>query len=325
MSVKHLVLQSLEQNREVDISGEQLAGKLNVSRAAVWKAINQLKKDGYQISAATNKGYRLSARTDLLSAEGIVPYLSERSRGIRIDTHKTLPSTNQAAKRLAVDGAAHGTVVLSEEQTMGRGRMGRSFFSPAQSGIYMSIILCPQISTSDSVRITTAAAVAVCRAIEAITGIRAQIKWVNDIYYNDRKLCGILTEAVTSFESGLVESIILGVGLNFSTAPEVFPPELREIAGSLFATQSQTIVRNRLVGEIINQLLTVCEEINAPTFLEEYRARSLVLGKKILVCDSSGKREATALDISENGGLVIQNSHGELETLHSGEITIRRI
>ena len=325
MSVKKSVLQALEENRETTISGEQLAKKLNVSRSSVWKAIKSLKEEGYSIDATTNKGYRLETGSDVISFEGIRQWLGPQNQEIIIEAYKTIGSTNQVAKKMALDGAIQGTVIISEEQTQGRGRLGRSFYSPAESGIYMSLILRPNVYATEAVLVTTAASVGVCRAIKKVANKDLQIKWVNDIYLDDKKICGILTEAVTNFETGLVECVIIGIGLNFRLPENNFPEDLKEIAGSLFEEKPDILTRNRLAGEIINAVLELCEDLENRDFLEEYKKRSMVLGHKIKVHQQNNWSFARAVDISEDGGLIIENEAGELETLNSGEITIRKM
>ncbi|MGV8906786.1 MAG: biotin--[acetyl-CoA-carboxylase] ligase [Acetobacterium sp.] len=325
MSVKQLVLQALEENRETTVSGEQLAQKLNISRSSVWKAIKSLEKEGYTISATTNKGYRLEVGSDVISFEGIRPWLSPKNQEISIKAYKTIGSTNQAAKKMAIDGAVQGTVIISEEQTQGRGRLGRSFYSPADSGIYMSLILRPNVYASEAVLVTTAASVGVCRAIKNVTDKDLQIKWVNDIYLDDKKICGILTEAVTNFETGLVECVIIGIGLNFRLPENNFPEDLKEIVGSLFKEKPDSLTRNHLAAEIINEVLELCENLENRDFLNDYKKHSMVLGHKIKVHKQNEWSFARAIDISDNGGLIIENETGELETLNSGEITIRRM
>lgn len=326
MGAKHEVLKALEQHRGQTISGEKLADKLNISRNAVWKAIQQLRKEGYEISAATNKGYSLSDDNDWLSSEGIGLYLQKSD--LQIYTHKTMESTNITAKKLALEGAKHGTVILSEEQTRGRGRRGRSFFSPTNSGIYMSIILRPQTTVENSLLITVAASVAVARAIEAITGIYAQIKWVNDIFVKEKKVCGILTEAVTDFESGGIEYVVVGIGLNFTTKQSAFPPEISELAGSLFEENSKGVSRNHLVAEIINNLLALVDRLTDREFMAEYKSRSLLLQKDIQIVENGRSTDgrstnARVLDIDENGFLVVKYPDGTIAKLNSGEV--RRI
>ncbi len=335
MSTKGNVLKALEENKGTTVSGEELATLLNRSRAAIWKAIQELRKEGYHIDAITNKGYCLSQDSDMLSVEGILPYLSDSTAADRIHVFKQLESTNLTAKRMALDGASAETVVIAEEQTKGKGRMGRSFYSPSGSGIYMSFILAPRFDTAKSVLITTAASVAVCKAIEKVTGISCQIKWVNDVYMNDKKICGILTEAVTDFESGRIHYIVLGIGINYSTSRTAFPKELSGIAGSLYegATEDH-ISRNRLIAEIINQVFAVNERLESREFISEYKARSFVLGKEIRIIPTIGPDAernfdegipATVMDIDGDGGLVVKYQDGTVSTLNSGEISIRTV
>ena len=331
MSTKNHVLKILEEQKGETVSGEQLANQLQVSRAAVWKAIQELRKEGYTIDAITNRGYSLSPVSDVLSAQGILPYLKHPEIGDHIQVFKTLESTNQTAKRLALDGAEPGSVVIAEKQTKGRGRRGRSFFSPSDSGIYLSMILQPRFDISKSVLITTAASVAVCKAIEKVCGIQCQIKWVNDIYYHKKKICGILTEAVTDFESGHIEYIVLGIGVNYSTTTQAFPQELKQTAGSLYESGiTGEISRNRLIAEIINQVLELNENLESRSFLPDYKARSFVLGQEIRVFQTAASLSdpesaplADAIDIDADGGLVVRYRDGSVETLNSGEISIR--
>lgn len=323
MSVKSEILNILETNKGKSISGQELADMLHVSRTAVWKSINMLKQEGYIIDSASNKGYSLSSDSDVLSEEAMRLYLRNDYKSVPIYVYKTLPSTNTRAKEEAINNGVHGTVIASEEQTGGRGRFGRDFFSPAGTGIYMSIILKPKLEISDSVLITTAAAVAVCRALEKFSDKKAQIKWVNDIFMDGKKVCGILTEAVTDFESGTVESIIAGIGINVKTREEDFPHELKAKATSVFSGEEGFALRNRLAAEIINNILSSCENLDKKEFLKEYKDRSLILGKQITYTKNSQLYEAQAKDIDSSGGLVIETSDGRTEILHSGEVSIK--
>lgn len=322
MSVKNEVLHILEQYKGENISGQELAKKLGVSRTAVWKAINTLKEEGYFISGVSNKGYSLSLSSDLLSAEGIRAFLNNEYKNISITVHKSIGSTNTEAKLLSMSNPQHGTVILSEEQTQGRGRMGRDFYSPAESGIYMSIILKPKLNIADSVLITTAVAVAVCISIDKFTNQETKIKWVNDIYVNDKKVCGILTEAVTDVESGTINNVIVGIGLNVKTA--FFPNGLNEIAGSIFKSNEDSFVRNQLSAEIINNILTICNKLEDKSFLELYKDRSMIIGEKIRYLKNNQWFEGFAQDIDEYGGLVVFHDDGHKEVLHSGEISVRK-
>ncbi len=319
MSIKSRILEVLEKNRSQAISGQELADHLSVSRAAVWKAIQSLKEEGYQIEATTNKGYQLLDNNDILSGEGIKAFLLPEYRNNSIIVYKKIDSTNLQGKKTAATGVENGTVILAEEQTEGRGRLGRSFFSPADTGIYMSIILKPQKSLNDFLLITVAAAVGVCRVIKKLTNKEPKIKWVNDIFLDNKKVCGILTEAVSNFEIGMVESVILGIGLNVKTDENQFPEELRKIAGSLFP---EGITRNQIAAEIINEIMNLSENLEDQSLIEEYKEYSLVLGKIISYNKNGNLYSAKAIDINNQGNLVVENEQGEVSIIQSGEVTI---
>ena len=320
MGLKQEILKLLEENREQYLSGQEIANRLSFSRTAVWKSIKALKEDGYEIDAISNKGYRLDTTCDLLSAEGIRCYLSSDYHNVPIEVHQQIDSTNTEAKKQAMNGAPHGTVILAEEQTAGRGRLGRTFYSPKGTGIYMSMVLRPNLHLSQSIHVTTSVAVAICQVIERLTNQKPQIKWVNDIYLNQQKICGILTEAVTDFESGNVEYLILGIGLNVHTKD--FPVELQSIAGSL---NPEAVTRNEICAHLLNEILPLCEDFSHPFLLDEYKSRSNVLGKWITFMQNQQRYEALAEDIDAQGGLKVRLKSGEQMTLNSGEISIRWI
>lgn len=317
MSLRSDILKELEANRGIDISGQYLAEMFQVSRNAVWKTVNMLKRDGYEILSSSNKGYRLAEKSDILSPEGIMGYLPECCKDLRIFSYKEIDSTNDEAKRLISSGLDCAGLIVAESQTAGKGRLGRTFYSPKQTGIYMSIAIHPKIDIFDAVSITTAASVAVIRAIEALTDAKPMIKWVNDIYLDSKKLCGILTEAVTNIESGITQSIVIGIGINISTAN--FPAELEGIAVSLYP---EGITRNRLIAGIAKELLDISRDLRDRSYIEEYRAHSLVLGKNITYNKNGESYRAKAVAIDDTGGLVVENDCGITETLHSGEISI---
>lgn len=318
MGLKQEILQLLEENRDCYLSGQEIANRLSFSRTAVWKAINALKTEGYHIHAVSNKGYRLDTSCDLLSVEGIRCYLSPEHQHLPIEVFQQIGSTNTEAKQQAMNGAPHGTVILAEEQTQGRGRLGRSFYSPKRTGIYMSIILRPNLHLSQAIQVTTTTAVAVCRVIENLTTQKPQIKWVNDIYLGKQKICGILTEAITDFESGQVEFIIVGIGLNVHTID--FPVELQSIAGSL---NPEAVTRNQICAHLLDELLPLCETMDATYLLDEYKSKSNVLGKWVTFTKNKDLYEAYAEDIDEQGGLKVRLKNGDSMILNSGEISIR--
>lgn len=323
--LKSKVLKVLEENKGKTVSGAEMAKTLNLSRTSIWKAINSLRDDGYTINAVTNKGYSLADNTDLISKEGISLYLNKDFSNVDIYIYKTTSSTNEVAKKLALSGAKHGTVVISEEQTQGKGRMGRSFYSPANTGIYMSIILRPTLTAMDSVLITTSSSVAICDAIHKVTGIECQIKWINDIYINNKKIGGILTEASTNFESGTIDYLILGIGINFNNPKDNFPDDLKEIADSLYKGNSNGINRNMLCAEILNNILSIIPKIKDYDFISEYKKRSIILNQEILYISGGIYSKGKAIDINNDGSLVIKHDDGSIKILNSGEISIRRL
>lgn len=324
MSVRSDVLRTLEERRGSFFSGEQLAEQLGVSRAAVWKAIKQLEKEGYAIEAVPNKGYCLGKHADVMSEEGIRAYLPENLQTLQIEVYKETTSTNVLAKQDAINGKSEGRLYVAEQQTAGKGRRGRSFVSVPGGNICMSLLLRPGIGAEDAVFITTAVCVAVHRAIRIVTGIITDIKWVNDLYYQGKKVCGILTEAVTDCETGLVDCVIPGIGINFNIAPEQFPEELREIAGSLFDGMNRyNVTRNQLTAEIVTQIYMVLDDLKERKFLQEYKEHSMLLGKKIWILTNEGKEEATAIDVDESGGLVVRLADDSVKTLNTGEVSVR--
>ena len=325
MSTKNRILELLEQQRGESISGEHLAGILSISRNAVWKAVKELQKEGYNIVAVTNKGYCLSEQNDIISIPGIKPFLSEKSQPYanKIQVYKSLESTNKTAKEMAVAGAEHGTVIISDCQTMGRGRYSRNFFSPAGGGLYMSIVLRPEVLHFENpTSVTAFAAVSVCEAIESISKKTPKIKWVNDIFIDRKKVCGILTEAVTDFESGGLEWIVLGIGINVYIRAEDFPGDLQSLATSIYSEERMPGVRNKLSAEIINRILGFETSPSETEIFEKYKKRLMMLGKEITVNQNRMEYKATAIDVDSVGHLIVKNENGEIITLSTGEIRI---
>lgn len=323
MSVKKEVLTLLEANRYRDLSGQDIAELLGVTRAAVWKAVKALKDEGYVIGAANNRGYRLLENSDVLSAEGISLGLEERYRTREIVVYKCIDSTNMEVKRRALEGAKEGLVVLAEEQTAGRGRRGRSFASPAGTGIYMSFLFRPTPEqSSDVVLITTAASVAVCRAVRNVLHEEPSIKWVNDVYFRDKKICGILTEAVSDFESGRIDTVVVGIGINYREPQGGFPEEVRDIAGAV-CEGDNTVPRNTLVAAVINELFSLYDSLADKAYMADYRRWSNVIGRKVKFTSGNDWAYGTAKDIDEDGGLVIEMEDGSERVLRTGEITLR--
>lgn len=323
LSIKQQVLSILEENKGENLSGASIAKDLSVSRNAVWKAIKSLQSEGYDIKAVTNKGYCLSSFNDILSKQSIHPYLRDNVKKLRIEVHKSIGSTNTMLKELAISGEAEGKVIIAEEQTEGRGRFGRSFYSPAKTGIYMSILLRPKMTAEDSLFITTSAAVAVARAIEKISDCEAEIKWVNDVYCNGKKVCGILTEAAVDFEGGELEYAVVGIGINILKPIEDFPSELKDIATSILDIERYSPnIRSQLIAEILNNFFEYYDSSKEKEFLEEYRKRSFLLGKEIMIISRGKQERAVAMDIDDRGQMVVKLPDGKIKTLFSGEVRV---
>ena len=311
MSTKNDVLSLLIERADEYLSGQELAEITGVSRAAVWKAIKALQSEGFSISASTNRGYRLDSKNDILNTD----ILQSKLKNLEVIYYPSIDSTNTQAKRLINEGKNNSFLVVANEQTNGRGRQGKSFYSPALTGIYMSYVFHPMKAFESTVSSTTAAAVAVCRAIEALTDKRPEIKWVNDVYLSGRKICGILCEAISDFETGIVSSVIIGIGMNIKT--ETFPDYV-ENASSL----NSDIKRADIIAEIAHQLTKVVSS-DYKDYIEYYRTHSFIIGKNILFIENGTVTNARALEIDPAGGLVVELENKEIKTLRSGEISIR--
>lgn len=260
-----------------------------------------------------------------LNAEKIKKLLKNNYKDSEILIYKLIDSTNIEAKKLCKSNLSKETIIIANEQTLGKGRLCRKFFSPKDTGIYMSIILKTNTSISNAILITTATSVAVCRAIKKVCNLDMEIKWVNDIFFNNKKVCGILTEATPNLKNGNIENIIIGIGLNFNTKQEDFPDELKEISGSLYNINNPNTTRNELIAKIINEVLDIYKDLNNDEILLEYKELSLVINKPIKFSRNNEWINAKALDIDSNGGLIVKTNDGKIETLNSGEISIRKL
>lgn len=321
MAVKDELIKLFEQNRGRYLSGAEIAEQLGCTRGAVWKAVKCLQNEGYCISAVTNRGYCLESG-DVLSAAGIERYLGSDS-GIALTVFKETDSTNDRLRELALQGAPEGTVVIAGMQTGGKGRLGRSFFSPSDTGLYMSILLRPDMTAADAVRITTAAAVAVAEAAEEVSGRKADIKWVNDVYMDGLKICGILTEASFNPESGGLEYAVVGIGINVYEPDGGFPQELKGIAGAVLDEHGEDH-RSRMAALVISGFMRYYRELAQNTFLDSYRRRLIWKNEKINLISGNVMTPATLIDVDEGCRLIAELENGERRTVSSGEISIRK-
>jgi BirA family biotin operon repressor/biotin-[acetyl-CoA-carboxylase] ligase len=324
MDLQSQVLDELETNKGNSVSGEELATRLYVSRNAIWKAVRALKEKGYQIKAVTNKGYCLSENNRLISAPGIRKHLKETLGWLRFEVRDTVTSTNTILKQMAEQGEHEGKVLIANQQTVGRGRLGRSFYSPSQTGVYMSALLRPQLNAADSLLITTAAAVAVAHAVQTVAGREARIKWVNDIFVDGRKAAGILTEASLDFETGGLSYVVLGIGINVSRPNEDCPEELKSIVSSLFGEEEQSAeIKSRLIAEVWNQFFTYYPRLTDRAFMEEYRRLSFVIGQEVEVVSGVSRERARVVDINNDAQLIVRLVDGTQKQVSSGEVSIR--
>lgn len=312
------------------LSGEDLSGRLRCSRTAVWKGIESLRRAGYGIDSATNRGYRLVFCPDVYTPEEIGAGLETETVGRQVYCYDSIDSTNEEAKRRALLGAPDGSLFIAERQTGGKGRLGRGWLSPAGAGIWFSVLLRPATLPGGGRLLPQAAAVtllageAVCEAVRAKTGCAVSVKWPNDVLAGSRKVCGILTEMSTEIER--VEFVVVGIGINVNN--ESFPEELEKKASSLRMETGKTVRRIPLLQEILRRLELTLKENAAsltPGFLERYRAGCATLGRRVSFQREGLRVSGTAEDISAEGELIVRMDGGGAETVRSGEVTVQGI
>lgn len=320
MSTDETVLRELSSTAE-PISGQELAERLHISRNSVWKAVKKLRESGYKIDAVTNRGYTLVSFGDALTAAGIKSRLPKSYRDIPIEVRAEVDSTNNVLKAIGEQNLAEEMVLIALSQTAGKGRLGRSFYSPADSGLYLSFLLRPKYSADEAVNITVMAAVAVSTAIEEISGQTAQIKWVNDIYVAGKKVCGILTEAAMDFESKGLNYAVLGIGVNIREPDGGFGPELEEIAGGIFQKEAPEECRARLAEKIIENFMDLYKG-NDKDYIKLYREKSFLTGKRIVFHQGSIEERGTVLGIDGQARLLVRLDNNEDRAYSSGEIVL---
>lgn len=313
--LKDDIIRILEENRGKPVSGQEIADTYNVSRNAVWKAINSLKESGYNIISGRNSGYYIDDNTDVISEQGIRHYLSEDNKELKIRKYNQIDSTNNEAKRLIISEDIDRMLLVANEQTAGRGRMGRAFYSPGDTGIYMSLIYKVPGGVKAPMLITMAAAVAVARTIEKFSDNRPSIKWVNDIYLGEKKVCGILTEAVTDLETGMAEKVVVGIGINVKTKD--FPDELKKKADSLGIDK---VSRNELIAGVTDELIKLYGEFNSESFMKEYIDHNNVVGRKIKYERNEDTLVGTVEEICMDGSLNVKAEDGIITNIFTGEI-----
>ncbi|MBR3629078.1 MAG: biotin--[Oscillospiraceae bacterium] len=315
MQLKEQILHELLHAGGEYRSGAALAKAFGCSRTAVWKSIEQLKSDGCEISASTNRGYRLVRVPDLL----IPSYLKSLLEGCQTDWQPqyipVIDSTNNRLKELAAAGAPAGTVILSDEQTGGKGRLGKHFHSP-KGGLYFSLLLRPDLPVSDMMSVTACTASAVHQALSSF-GIKSQIKWVNDLFIGGRKICGILSEGAFNAELLSMDYLIIGIGINLIPDPDL-PEELRSIVTDICSETGIRLQRSELAAAILRHLEQYIADLPQHTYLPVYKANSCTLGHHVEFTVNGTQRTALAVDFTEDAALVVEYADGTQETIRSG-------
>jgi len=326
MTTKDHLLLYLKENQGHWVSGELISNNLSVSRAAIWKHIHKLKEDGYIIESAPKKGYLLSESSDPITADEIRKGLSTKIFGKKNITYlKETDSTNTRAKELAAQGAPEGTLVIAEKQTKGRGRRGRSWFSPPGDGIYFSLILRPIISPSETPKITLMTAVVLAETLISLMKLKLRIKWPNDILVNGKKLAGILTEISTDMDA--VNYIIVGLGLNVNAQLEDLPKEIRKTATSILIETGKQFPRVKLIQHYLKLYEIFYDMFKNNDFepiMNRWRELADIIGRQIKV-DVIGKTHIGKVeDVDNDGVLILKDDQGRLQRIFSGDVTLAR-
>lgn len=307
------------------VSGQELCDKLGVSRTAVWKVIGSLKEEGYEIDAVSRKGYRLLSSPDVVSESEVASRISDGVFGQRVVSYEITDSTNTRAKQLAEEGAVHGTLVVANMQTAGKGRRGRSWQQEEGSVIAMSLLLRPTFSPDKASMLTLLAAHSVAGAIEAVTGLPAAIKWPNDIVINRKKTVGILTEMSLGVEQAAIDYIVIGIGINVNNT--TFPEEIRDMATSLYLEKGERVSRSALIAESMRRLeadyeaFLKTEDLSA--ILPDYNAHLISMNKEVRVLDPKGEYTGISRGMDAQGELLVERADGEIIKVYAGEVSVR--
>ena len=320
---------TLLRNSKDYVSGQQLCDQFGVSRTAVWKVINQLKEEGYEIESVPRKGYRLvETPKDILSKSEIASRLHTKWAGRKLYYLESTGSTNTDAKRLAEEGEPHGTTIVANMQTAGKGRRGRTWQSPAGANTYFTILLKPDFSPDKASMLTLVMALSVAEAIEEITGLKADIKWPNDIVVHKKKVVGMLTEMSTTPEMDEIQYVVIGVGTNVNyDSPENFPEELRPTATSLRIEAGHLINRAALTERMLARF-----EINYEKFeetldlsglMDSYEKHLINVGAQVRVLDPAGEYTGISRGINAVGELLVEKENGETINVYAGEVSVR--
>ncbi len=317
------IIKLLRKHAHEFVSGEEMCRCFGISRTAIWKHIQLLRQEGFDIEAYSRKGYRLLGEPDCLFPENVAAGLVTKVFGNQIDYHDQINSTNERAKQLARQGALHGTIVIAEEQLQGKGRLGRFWYSPSGTGIWLSMILRPKILPFEAPKLTLLAGVAAARTIQQVAHLTPEIKWPNDILLKGKKVSGILTEM--SAEMDAINFVVVGIGINVNLLPEHFGPELEDIATSLAIQKGEKISRVQLLQCFLLEIEALYEEFLHNGFediLAEWKQWTNLLGRRVKITMLSHEFFATIVDIADSGALVVEREDGERQHVVSGEVSL---
>ena len=322
--MKGKILSLLREHHSDYISGQEISIRLGVSRTAIWKHIRSLKEAGYDIESHSKIGYRLIETPDRLYEHELAALVKGKVFGQQVIYREKVSSTNELAKELAQKGAAQGTVVIAEEQTGGKGRLGRVWYSPPGQGLWFSVILRPEISPVDASKLTLISAVGVARTIRELTRIPAGIKWPNDVLIDQRKVCGILLEM--SAEIDKINYIVVGVGVNVNLDEAKIPAEIDGVAISLAEQEKLKVTRVELLAALLNNLDNLYQEFLAGKFSEiltSWKEMSVTLNRWVRVISGSETEEGIAFDLDDDGALILMKDDGSVKRILSGDVSVR--
>jgi len=323
--IRSAILEVLRNRTGEFVSGEELGKKLNVSRTSVSKQIQKLRQEGYDVESTVSQGHRLKRLPDLLRPEEVCPRLTTQILGTEIYYFSEIGSTNDEAKKKAVAGCPEGTLVITETQLGGRGRLSRGWFSPVAKGLWFSVVLRPPFPPQEAPKCTLMAAVALNRAIRDVTGIPCGIKWPNDILCNGRKLVGILTEM--SAEMDAINHIVIGMGINVNIDETELPPELKTIATSVSIETGAEVSRIDLFIKVLERLEEIYLQVKTGGFsvvLDAWRQESITLGRMVNVIGLDKSFVGKAIDIDNDGALLVETEQG-VERVLAGDVSIRPV
>jgi BirA family biotin operon repressor/biotin-[acetyl-CoA-carboxylase] ligase len=315
------ILRLLKDHSPRFLSGEEISRRLKVTRAAIWKRVKHLRTLGYEIEASTRTGYRLIRSPDVLTPSEVIPSLRTKWMGRSIHHFHSMDSTNSMAYQLALQGAEEGEIVVAESQKKGRGRLGRKWFSPPLSNLYLSVILRPEIPPQQASLVTLMAAVATAGAIHKFSGLQPTIKWPNDILLKNRKVAGLLNEIHSEMDR--IHFVVLGIGVNLNMDEKMFSKEIRSLATSLKREMGQSISRKAFLQTLLEELEMWYETFlkeGAPAVLKAWRDKAQIQGRPVKVTSFGEVLLGTAIDVDSDGALVLETKEGERKRVVAGDV-----